>query len=77
MRKRLKLITMLIAGICCTSMLVGCGKSSQTSAEKDNKEVVVWSYLMDNEVEELDKIAQNDARIKFNFLNDRDDFNIR
>ena len=26
---------------------------------------------------ELDKIAQNDARIKFNFLNDRDDFNIR
>ena len=62
MRKRLKLITMLIAGICCTSMLVGCGKSSQTSAEKDNKEVVVWSYLMDNEVEELDKIAQEWAK---------------
>ena len=42
MRKRLKLITMLIAGICCTSMIAGCGQSSQTSAEKDNKEVVVY-----------------------------------
>lgn len=58
MRKKLKLLTMLVAGICCTSMLAGCGQSSQTSAEKDSKEVVVWSYLMDNEVEELDKIAQ-------------------
>ena len=58
MRKKLKLLTMLVAGICCTSMFAGCGQSSQTSAEKESKEVVVWSYLMDNEVEELDKIAQ-------------------
>lgn len=58
MRKKLKLLTMLVAGICCTSMLAGCGQSSQTSAEKESKEVVVWSYLMDNEVEELNKIAQ-------------------
>ena len=56
MRKKLKLITMLIAGVCCTSMLVGCGQSSKSSNE--SKEVVVWSYLMDNEVAELDKIAQ-------------------
>jgi arabinogalactan oligomer/maltooligosaccharide transport system substrate-binding protein len=62
MRKKLKLITMLIAGICCASMFVGCGKSSQSSAENESKEVVVWSYLMDNEVAELDKIAQEWAK---------------
>lgn len=58
MRKKLKLLTSLVAGICCMSMLVGCGQSSKNSDEGESKEVVVWSYLMDNEVEELDKVAQ-------------------
>lgn len=62
MRKKLKIMTMLVAGICFTSMLGGCGKSSQSSAEKDSKEIVVWSYLMDNEVEELNNIAQEWAK---------------
>lgn len=62
MQKKLRITTMLVAGICSLSMLAGCGKSSAVSAEKDSKEIVVWSYLMDNEVEELDKIAQEWAK---------------
>lgn len=58
MRKKLKLFTSLVAGICCMSLLVGCGQSSKKSDEGESKEVVVWSYLMDNEVEELNKVAQ-------------------
>lgn len=58
MRKKLKLFTSLVVGIWCMSMLVGCGQSSKNSDEGESKEVVVWSYLMDNEVEELDKVAQ-------------------
>lgn len=58
MRKKLKLLTSLVAGICCMSMLVGCGQSSKNSDEGESKEVVVWSYLMDNEVEELNEVAQ-------------------
>lgn len=63
MRKRLKLLTMLVAGVCCVSMFAGCGKSAQgTATDKESKEIVVWSYLMDNEVAEIDKVAQEWAK---------------
>lgn len=60
MKRGLKLTALVISGLMSSTMLFGCGSKSDTS--DNEKEIVVWSNLMDNEVQELDKIAQGWAK---------------
>ena len=59
MSKRFKFMSLVITGIIGITLLSGCGGINDQSTSGDsNNEIIVWSYLMDNEVEEVDKIAQ-------------------
>ena len=62
MSKKIKILSSVLAGFISLSLLNGCsGHSSNGAASKDD-EIIVWSYLMDNEVVEIDKLAQKWAQ---------------
>ena len=62
MSKKIKVLSSVLAGFISLSLLSGCsGNGSKATSSKDD-EIVVWSYLMDNEVAEIDKIAQEWAK---------------
>ena len=59
MSKKFKLLSLIVTGFIGMMLLNGCGGSKNNSANgNSDDEIIVWSYLMDNEVEEVDKIAQ-------------------
>lgn len=60
MNRRFKLTALIISGVMVSTFLFGCGGKSKDNS--DDKEIVVWSNLMDNEVDEVNKIAQQWAR---------------
>lgn len=67
MSKKVKLIASMLTVVMGVSVLGGC--SSNDSKKNDDKEIVVWSNLMDNEVEVVNEIAQqwaedNDKKVK-------------
>ena len=65
MNKKVKTISIMMAAMVGTSIFAGCGSEAKEAGEKkedSSKEIVVWSNLMDNEVEELNKIAQEWAK---------------
>lgn len=71
MNKKLRIIASLVTVIMGVSILYGCGKDTtkDNGKKSDSKEIVVWSNLMDNEVAEIDQIAQqwakdNDKKVK-------------
>ena len=51
MSKKVKLIASMLTVIIGVSALCGCESKSNNSKKGDDKEIVVWSNLMDNEVE--------------------------
>ena len=59
MSKKIKFISGILSVCILGTLMCGCGSSSSSST-KDT--VVVWSNLMDNEVEALDDIAQEWAK---------------
>ena len=64
MNKKIKLLSALVAGVVGFGMLAGCGSSNggSNSGKKSDKELIVWSHLMDNEVKEVNKVAQEWAK---------------
>ena len=78
MIKKCKVMSLLIAGFMGISLLTGCGGTSTGSSNGgSDEEIIVWSYLMDNEVEEVDKIAQEwakDNNKKVTVVKDNSDF---
>ena len=64
MNKKIKLLSALVAGVVGFGMLAGCGSSNggSNSGKKSDKELIVWSHLMENEVKEVDKVAQEWAK---------------
>lgn len=78
MSKRFKFMSLVITGIIGITLLSGCGGINDQSTSGDsNNEIIVWSYLMDNEVEEVDKIAQEWAEKnnkKVTVVKDNSDF---
>ncbi|HCW52150.1 MAG TPA: maltose ABC transporter substrate-binding protein [Clostridium sp.] len=76
MSKKFKAISLIIAGLMGITVLSGCG-SAGTGNNSGDEELIVWSYLMDNEVEEVDKIAQEWAKEnnkKVTIVKDNSDF---
>lgn len=63
MNKKIKLLSALVAGVVGFGMLAGCGNTTTTGTKtKSDKELIVWSHLMDNEVKEVNKVAQEWAK---------------
>lgn len=64
MNKKIKLLSALVAGVVGFGMLAGCGSSNSgsNSGKKSDKELIVWSHLMENEVKEVNKVAQEWAK---------------
>ncbi|WP_411170252.1 maltose ABC transporter substrate-binding protein [Clostridium sp. MB05] len=61
MNKKVKLVASMLTVVMGVSALWGCA-SSNNSKKNDDKEIVVWSNLMDNEVEAVNEIAQQWAK---------------
>ena len=77
MSKKFRAMSLIIAGFMGITMLSGCGSTSSEKNKSSNDEIIVWSYLMDNEVEEVDKIAQEWAQEnnkKVTVVKDNSDF---
>ena len=77
MSKKFKAMSLIIAGFMGITMLSGCGSTSSGKNKSSDDEIIVWSYLMDNEVEEVDKIAQEWAQEnnkKVTVVKDNSDF---
>ena len=67
MSKKIKLMAAMLTVVMGVSAVWGC--TSNTSEKNNDKEIVVWSNLMDNEVEAVNEIAQkwakdNDKKVK-------------
>ncbi|MBL4933110.1 maltose ABC transporter substrate-binding protein [Clostridium paridis] len=60
MNKKVKFIAGMLTVVMGTSLFYGCGQASTKTS--DEKEIVVWSNLMDNEVAKVDEIAQKWAK---------------
>lgn len=58
-RKVIKFLSMAVAVITISSVFAGCGKKSDS---KSGKEVIVWSHLKENEVDEVRKVAEEWAK---------------
>lgn len=80
MNKKFKLLSFLVAGIICFGMFAGCNKDnddSNNAKTKNEKELIVWSHLMQNEVDEVNKVAQEWAKKnnrKVKVVKDESDF---
>ncbi|MGV2686569.1 extracellular solute-binding protein, partial [Clostridium perfringens] len=61
MNKKVKLVASMLTVVMGVSALCGCA-SSNNSKKNNDKEIVVWSNLMDNEVEAVNEIAQQWAK---------------
>lgn len=80
MNKKIKLLSVLVAGVVGLTMLSGCGTKKSNNGEsktKNDKEIIVWSHLMENEVAEVNKKAQewatkNNRKVKV--VKDEGDF---
>ncbi len=77
MNKKLKVFSLMFAGFLSISLLSGCGTKNNNSSDTSDDEIIVWSYMMDNEVEAVDKIAQkwaeeNNKKVKV--IKDNSDF---
>ncbi|MGO5138917.1 sugar ABC transporter substrate-binding protein [Clostridium butyricum] len=78
MSKKFKAMSLIIAGLMGVTLLSGCGSIGGNSSNgNSNDEIIVWSYLMDNEVEEVNKIAQEwgkENNKKVTVVKDNSDF---
>lgn len=77
MNKKSKIFSLMFAGFLSISLLSGCGTKNNNSSDTSDDEIIVWSYMMDNEVEAVDKIAQkwaeeNNKKVKV--IKDNSDF---
>ena len=75
MGKRTKILSVVMATtMLFTGTLVGCGGSE--GSEKEGKELTVWSHLTQQEVDEVNKVAQKwgkEKNIKVKVLTDKSD----
>ena len=78
MSKKFKAMSLIIAGLMGVTLLSGCGGIGGNSSNgNSDDEIIVWSYLMDNEVEEVNKIAQEwgkENNKKVTVVKDNSDF---
>ena len=78
MSKKFKAMSLIIAGLMGVTLLSGCGSIGGNSSNgNSDDEIIVWSYLMDNEVEEVNKIAQEwgkENNRKVTVVKDNSDF---